>query len=347
MEWRVAEAGDKGGKGIAGSAGRDGRRGRAVLGTTIAAILFAAVGEAGIRATGIDWRLLGALLYVNHADPEVHEPDEGPLLYRLKPGARAEYGERKVTVNALGFRDPERIAAKPDGVRRIVVLGASNTYGAAVSDGDTYPAQLERRLNAAGGDVRWEVWNAGVSAYTLRQMMESARRVLPAYRPDLVILQHNNMGRRPFLRGDDPRRHFEREPELWWQNVRIFPLGRTAGTRLFELSALWRAVVLGLNHLAGADPNPGKDDDDALNDEPFVAFCGDGGFGGVPVVLLHPHRKLVDRMRSKGMQPLSIWLHEHLPPGAGPEYKEIHPPAHVYAWYAEVIQRELFRMGLL
>lgn len=90
--------------------------------------------------------------------------------------------------NSLGFRGPEIAIPKPDGVFRIVCIGASTTYGAGVEDyKQAYPYQLREALRTRGHD-QVEVVNAGVFSYTsLEELINLEQRVLPL-QPDLIII---------------------------------------------------------------------------------------------------------------------------------------------------------------
>ncbi|MCZ7582515.1 MAG: hypothetical protein M5R36_03815 [Deltaproteobacteria bacterium] len=147
------------------------------------------------------------LLWIQAADMGLHRPSDDPrMLVELIPGAHdvfrpADGPAREVTVNSLGLRDPERTLIKPDGAYRLLIVGSSTTYGAAVSDGDTLSAHLERLLNRRfGGDaLRFEVWNGGVSAYTPMQMAALADRLVEeGAAPDVVLFQVHLLGRRAF-----------------------------------------------------------------------------------------------------------------------------------------------------
>jgi acyl-CoA thioesterase I len=75
----------------------------------------------------------------------------------------------------------------------IVALGASNTYGEGVERGESYPAQLERLLRAAGHNVR--ILNAGVYGNKTGQMLERLDKDVPAG-THLVILQPSGNDRK-------------------------------------------------------------------------------------------------------------------------------------------------------
>jgi hypothetical protein len=91
-----------------------------------------------------------------------------------------------ITTNSLGLRGPE-LAPKPAGVRRVLALGDSFTFGHAVEAAETWPAVLEQLLNARGGP-RWEVVNAGVGGYGTGQELLLYDELESRVTPDLVVL---------------------------------------------------------------------------------------------------------------------------------------------------------------
>ena len=81
----------------------------------------------------------------------------------------------------------------------IVAMGDSLTAGLRVAEEDAYPAQLARRLQAAGYTYR--VVNAGVSGETSSGAWSRIEWVLQSLQPDIVILE---TGANDGLRGLDP-----------------------------------------------------------------------------------------------------------------------------------------------
>lgn len=68
-----------------------------------------------------------------------------------------------VTINSHGFRGKDFSIVKPDGVLRVLTLGASSTFGFYSRDEETYPYLLEQRLNArCHGSKRYEVINFAI-----------------------------------------------------------------------------------------------------------------------------------------------------------------------------------------
>ena len=163
------------------------------------------------------------LIMVEAADANVHRPsaDLG-LVYELNPGAKSVFKiphtpPRTVTVNSLGLRDPERSVKKAPGVFRIIILGSSTTYGAAVNDNETFPLYTEEILNEhAPAGRRYEVWNAGVSAYTPIQMAALGRRLIQmGCEPDAILFQIHLTGPRGFLWEQIDLRAFAADPSLF------------------------------------------------------------------------------------------------------------------------------------
>jgi acyl-CoA thioesterase I len=84
-------------------------------------------------------------------------------------------------------------------VGTIVAMGDSLTAGLGVNENDAYPAQLERKLQAAG--LHWRVVNAGISGETSSGALSRINWMLKL-KPDIVILE---TGANDGLRGVDPR----------------------------------------------------------------------------------------------------------------------------------------------
>jgi acyl-CoA thioesterase-1 len=81
----------------------------------------------------------------------------------------------------------------------IVAVGDSLTAGQGVNEAEAYPAQLEKRLQAAG--FNWRVVNAGISGETSSGTFSRIPWLLKL-KPDIVILE---TGANDGLRGIDPQ----------------------------------------------------------------------------------------------------------------------------------------------
>jgi len=329
---------------------------------------------------------------------EVIRPStDSHLVYELIPGARvtclncvhpleSKYDRITISVNRLGFRDRPREPDKPPGVFRIVVLGGSNTFGAAVSDEDTYPAIMQRQLDARYPG-RFEVWNAGLSAYVMSQKIVYAEQILEAYAPDLLIFQDANDGRRAFFYKDGGfTEHFDRNPLLYFENLPL--LGAYPGSEgklhyeLVRYSGLYRLIVARLN----ADIVMGTQEDMASTGQTKHSFdkaIADRylNYGAWlnewavrRFVKRHPDTKIVILETTEGRYcPRTVVGGVVIQvPGPLPycnevnrkqnenlscislclfdrpaEYRHLHPPSYVYETYSSTLIEMLTEMGLL
>lgn len=98
----------------------------------------------------------------------------------------SEYTSR-ITINSLGLRGRERTYAKPDGVRRVLVLGDSFVEGAQVHDSQGLVSRLEETLNETEPG-RYEVLNGGVGGWGTGQQYVFLANEGYRYEPDLVLI---------------------------------------------------------------------------------------------------------------------------------------------------------------
>lgn len=90
-------------------------------------------------------------------------------------------------INALGYRGPDFAAAKPAGVRRVMVYGGSSVFDLRAAEGDDWPRRVERLLRERGlADV--EVINAGVPATTSADALGRLFAEGHGFAPDVVLL---------------------------------------------------------------------------------------------------------------------------------------------------------------
>ena len=109
------------------------------------------------------------------------------LGWRNIPNWQATTFGKTLSINSKGLRDAEHPYAKPDGVKRILVLGDSFAWGYGVADHETFSAVLEELL--ANRDApRWEVINTGVSGWSTDQQYLFLREEGMKYDPDIVLL---------------------------------------------------------------------------------------------------------------------------------------------------------------
>ena len=103
----------------------------------------------------------------------------------LGPRCRPNGQFEKWKLNSYGFRGPEVTPAKSPGVTRIMVVGASETFGLYESPGNEYPAEMQRQLRR--GPKQFEVINAacaGMSPPRIAQLLDS---LLGRFRPDYLL----------------------------------------------------------------------------------------------------------------------------------------------------------------
>ncbi len=82
--------------------------------------------------------------------------------------------------------------------RRIVAFGDSLTFGYNIPQADSYPNQLQKKLDGAG--YNYKVINQGVSGDTTADGLLRVRAAL-SYEPDLVLLE---FGANDFLKSQSP-----------------------------------------------------------------------------------------------------------------------------------------------
>ena len=137
-------------------------------------------------------------------DPQIYKGPGGRLPFFqhdemlgwvCKPNAEGIYGMTEeytihVKINSKGLRDREYNYSKPDGIKRIVVLGDSFTWGIGVEDKERYTEILEDSLLK-----NIQVMNMGAAGYGNDQELLFLREEGVKYSPDVVIVAfyHNDL----------------------------------------------------------------------------------------------------------------------------------------------------------
>lgn len=128
------------------------------------------------------------------------------LGYAPKPGFRGSGSDGwKVTIDADGLRasgDP----SLPDIGSTILAVGNSYTFGEEVSDGDTWPSQLEHISGR-------RVLNGGVSGYGFDQTVLRAEQLANHHHPMMIIVG--------FIADDIRRTEMRR---VWWRDKPWFSI---------------------------------------------------------------------------------------------------------------------------
>ena len=146
--------------------------------------------------------------------PAVDVEFDSLLGWRMKRNYRAD----GIHHNSIGLRASREFGEVGEATR-VLLLGASMTYGLGVRDEETYGAKLETRTG-------FEVMNAGVNAYGADQALlfwEAEGRKLD---PDLVIFEYHvdSFYRNGLSVRDGPRPHFVRNPATGEFELRGVPV---------------------------------------------------------------------------------------------------------------------------
>jgi hypothetical protein len=142
-------------------------------------LLFLVTLEACARLD--DWLTWRAPLWGHYSHEALMVKDEKGI--HLRPNARFQ----KWRINSHGFRGPEVTMEKPPGVTRIVVLGASETFGLFESEGMEFAAQMQAMLDVARPG-RYQVLNAGCGGMTLPRHTHYYRIWVRRFEPDLAVI---------------------------------------------------------------------------------------------------------------------------------------------------------------
>ena len=92
---------------------------------------------------------------------------------------------KKWELNAFGFRGPEIGLEPSPGAIRVMLLGASESFGLYESEQKEYPAQLRAILHSKGN---YEVINAAVAGMTVRSMIPYWEHWASQFHPHLVVI---------------------------------------------------------------------------------------------------------------------------------------------------------------
>ncbi len=188
-----------------------------------------------------------------HSDACFYQRSTNPILgFELKANCRSnapDFIQTYERTNSYGQRDKERTLEKPDGVRRILLLGDSVVEGYGLRESETISNQLKDLYD----DPSTEVLNFGVSAYCTRAEIEMLETKGLQFDPDVVVLV--------FVENDFD--NFNRE---------AFPLGSAVQRpaiveALFRQSHFFRLASIQLNLFQfGAEADPIRWNRDAIGD---------------------------------------------------------------------------------
>lgn len=107
------------------------------------------------------------------------------IFWRMENGATIP--DTDESLNDRGFRGPQVAQEKSRGVRRVLFVGDSNTFGIGVAHDATFSSRLHRWLGTSN-DSSWEAINAGVPGYSVFQMARWLEKEGLALDADLVVI---------------------------------------------------------------------------------------------------------------------------------------------------------------
>ena len=145
--------------------------------TAFIAVLVVAVAEATARVD--DAVRLGVPLLVSPASSDLTMSDS--LGTRGRPFATYQ----KWRLNGAGFRGGEITRAPQPGCTRVVVMGASETFGYYESPGKEYPAQLADSLS---GNGCYEVVNTAITGLPLTGQIQLWNNWVSRFQPDIAVI---------------------------------------------------------------------------------------------------------------------------------------------------------------
>ena len=125
--------------------------------------------------------------------------DEPFQRFRLRPGSDLDYKGAPLAVNDLGLRDRATTIEKPDGVRRVAIVGSSILMGSGVPVETTFENLVEDAiaLGALGDRGAIELLNFGVAGYRFDQLVDVVRHRIGEFDPDAVVVVINDLALNP------------------------------------------------------------------------------------------------------------------------------------------------------
>lgn len=109
-----------------------------------------------------------------------------------------------VQTNSVGLRNTEEPSDKSF---RILAIGDSQTFGPYLANEDTWPAATEAALRKHYGDAdKVQVFNAGVSGYSIADELAYVKEKGVAFKPNLVLLAAFENDIQDLRRENDPMR---------------------------------------------------------------------------------------------------------------------------------------------
>ncbi len=142
------------------------------------AVLFVVVLELCARLD--DLLTWGAPFTANYTSEILRVADQ--YGFHNRPNAKFQ----KWQINAFGFRGPEITKEKPAGVTRVIIVGASETFGLHESENMEFPAQMQIILDSLYPG-QFEVVNAACVGMTPPRIRHYFESWLEQFQPDVVM----------------------------------------------------------------------------------------------------------------------------------------------------------------
>ena len=165
---------------------------RKVAFSAVTVVLVFALLEATLRVAGMKALHDGGFKFiVRRVDNDLASPDVVPdrrLFWRLRPDATFDLAGTPVRSNSQGFRTRETTGRPSAGVRRILYLGNSTTFGWHVEEADRYSAVVQRMLESVAPSATFDEVNLAVPGYTSFQSRRAFETVGRTLRPDVVVV---------------------------------------------------------------------------------------------------------------------------------------------------------------
>lgn len=192
--------------------------------------------------------------------------------------------------NAHGLRDRDR-PPKPPGIRRVLVLGDSFTWGYAVAEDEAYPQVAERMLRDRGRPDL-EVINGGIPDYNSRMERQLLAQLAPIYEPDAVVLAYVVNDAEPATAMPIPPEEVYRHSRSWL----LTELAERLNRRLFRRRLLPSSKDgYGNSYLDGFEAGSVKWRDSREAIREMRDFCAAAGIPFTVLILPDVTQNLIDR----------------------------------------------------
>jgi lysophospholipase L1-like esterase len=177
--------------------------------------------------------------------------------------------DRVARDNVFGFRTVHQSVPRTPGVRRILAMGDSFTWGQYVASTDSiWPSRLEAELRRSAPDRPTEVINISQLGWSMADEVRALERIGWQFAPDRLVLQFYLNDHNPVQEDPDVMHRLGKPPEIlkggllqvsalaywlrvkYWQTVGQAALRENALGNYEDGSAGWRRVSGGLHRIA-------------------------------------------------------------------------------------------------